>query len=221
MVGGSVVIVTMVLAIVINLFTPQQKPASTVIAAPKPTVPTSILDSSGPTASSTPPATTSQPQATSQPAPRPVAPPPQQRGTIRLPAGGTATLIAANVSSDGALEIPDGVKYAAYWGAKFDGNAGATVLAGHINYAGAVGAFAQLWGVQNGQQVSIVDTAGRTFHFSITQILTLDKNTLPQQANDLFGQSGAHRLVLVTCGGQWVGGSLGYNENRVVIATPV
>jgi hypothetical protein len=43
---------------------------------------------------------------------------------------------------------------------------------------------------------------------------------LPGRAQELFGQDGAHRLVLVTCGGRWVGGHDGYEENRVVIAEP-
>jgi hypothetical protein len=47
------------------------------------------------------------------------------------------------------------------------------------------------------------------------------KDQLPAQAPTLFGQSGPRRIVLATCGGEWVGGQEGYNENRVLIATPV
>ena len=37
---------------------------------------------------------------------------------------------------DGTLQIPDGVSKAALWGAALDGSAGATLIAGHINWAG-------------------------------------------------------------------------------------
>lgn len=50
--------------------------------------------------------------------------------------------------------------------------------------------------------------------------MTVHKDELPSRAQELFGQDGAHRLVLVTCGGRWVGGSDGCEENRVVIAEP-
>jgi hypothetical protein len=38
---------------------------------------------------------------------------------------------------------------------------------------------------------------------------------------EFFGPRGPHRLVLVTCGGTWIGGRQGYEANRVVIAEPV
>jgi len=144
----------------------------------------------------------------------------QSPGTVRLPKGGTAELVHSGIDSHGALEVPNGVGKAALWGAGLDAASGATLLAGHINWDGVTGPFAELWGAEKGQLVSVVDAAGQTHRYLVSEVLTLDKNTLPGRAADLFGQTGPHRLVLVTCGGQWVGGSLGYDQNRVVVAVP-
>jgi hypothetical protein len=148
-------------------------------------------------------------------------PQPPAPNTVLLPKGGRASLVRSGVAGDGTLQIPDGVSKAALWGAALDGPAGATLIAGHINWAGVAGPFAELWGARAGQTVTIIDAGGKRLTFAVDQVLTVDKDNLPQHADELFGQTGPHRLVLVTCGGQWVGGALGYDQNRVVIAHPV
>lgn len=144
----------------------------------------------------------------------------QQPGTIRLASGGTARLVASHVTGDGTLAVPDGVREASYWGAGFGAESGATVVAGHVNWAGRTGPFAALWHARKGNEITVVDAGGHTFRFSVTTIVTLGKGELPEKAPTLFGQSGEHRLVLATCGGAWVGGKLGYASNRIVVATP-
>jgi hypothetical protein len=47
------------------------------------------------------------------------------------------------------------------------------------------------------------------------------KTKLAEQAEKLFGPDGPHRLVLVTCGGEYVGGTDGYEDNRIVTASLV
>lgn len=152
------------------------------------------------------------------------APPPppastQAPGTVRLARGGTATLVRKEVVN-GVLPVPEGIREATWWGANLDAGAGATVLAGHVNWKGATGPFAELWNARLGDPVTVVDGNGRSFQYAVRQLVTVHKNELPQRAAELFGQDGDHRLVLVTCGGRWVGGSDGYEENRIVIATP-
>jgi hypothetical protein len=148
------------------------------------------------------------------------APAGQRPGTVVLPRGGTATLVRREVGSDGTLPIAAGVRESTWWGAGLDAPAGATVLAGHVNWHGTVGPFAELWQARAGQIVTVTDAAGRPYRYRISQVLTLSKDDLPARAAELFGQQGPHRLVLVTCGGEWVGGQLGYQDNRVVVAMP-
>ncbi|MCP3798711.1 class F sortase [Allokutzneria sp. A3M-2-11 16] len=154
------------------------------------------------------------------PAPEAPAPSGQKPGTVRLPGGGTATLVRKEVGPDATLPVPEGVREATWWGAGLGAANGAILLAGHVNFRGAVGPFNELWKAEPGQDVTVSDSGSKVFRYKISEIVTLHKNELPDSAERLFSQQGPHRLVLVTCGGRWVGGDLGYNENRIVVATP-
>jgi hypothetical protein len=145
----------------------------------------------------------------------------QQPGTIRLPGGGTAKLVRQELTDDGTLPIPQGLGEAAWWGAKLGAEHGAAVLSGHVNWKGEKGPFDELWRLKDGQNVEIVDTAGGRWVYRISEILTIHKDNLEASADALFGQDGPHRLVLVTCGGDYVGGTEGYADNRIVSASLV
>ncbi|MGM1063395.1 class F sortase [Saccharothrix sp. Mg75] len=168
------------------------------------------------------------PDRTPTAAPQPDQPPQQQQqqpaaqrpGTVRLPQGGLATLVREEVTADGVLPVPEGVGEATWWGVDLGAAEGATVLAGHVNWKGMTGPFDELWRSAAGQRVTVVDTAGKSYTFTVTQVEAVRKDDLPNRAVELFGPRGPHRLVLVTCGGRWVGGGTGYEENRVVVATP-
>jgi hypothetical protein len=142
----------------------------------------------------------------------------QQPGTILLPAGGTARLVRTEITSDGRLPIPRGLSEAAWWGAKLGADHGASLLSGHLNWAGKKGPFDELWSIRPGQEVTVVDKAAGHWLYRVTEVVTLRKEELPAQAIHLFGQDGPHRLVLVTCGGDYVGGTDGYRDNRIVTA---
>ncbi|RSN65898.1 class F sortase [Amycolatopsis sp. WAC 04182] len=150
----------------------------------------------------------------------PEAPKPQGPGTIRLPAGGAAKLVRKDLGPGAELPVPENLGEVTWWGAELSAATGASVFAGHVNWKGATGPFAELWTERIGGTVTVVDKAGKSWQYKVSQLITLKKNELPQRADELFGQSGPHRIVLVTCGGRWVGGETGYAENRVVIADP-
>ncbi|HEX3649186.1 MAG TPA: class F sortase [Pseudonocardiaceae bacterium] len=145
----------------------------------------------------------------------------QLPNTIRLPRGGTAYLVHVRVANDGTLPIPSGVDQAVWWGTGLNAAAGATVFAGHVNWAGVTGPFAELWQDRLGAVITIRDNSGKQLRYRVTKVLTLNKSTLPKQAPTLFSASGPQRIVVATCGGEWVGGALGYADNRVMVATPV
>jgi hypothetical protein len=142
-------------------------------------------------------------------------------GSVHLPAGGTALLIAAQVSKDGTMSVPDQLDQATWWGSTLGAPHGATLLAGHVNWQGHTGPFAELWQDKVGQQVTVVDNNGRDWVYRITQLVTVAKADLPNQAKQLYGLDGDHRLVLATCGGEFVGGAEGYDDNRFAVATLV
>ena len=142
-------------------------------------------------------------------------------GTVHLPGGGTAELIAAQVTKDGTMSVPERLDQATWWGATLGAPVGATLLAGHVNWQGHTGPFAELWRDQVGQQITVVDNKGRDWVYRITQLLTVAKADLPNRATQLYGLDGDHRLVLATCGGEFVGGNEGYDDNRFAVATLV
>ncbi|GAA1197363.1 class F sortase [Prauserella alba] len=160
-----------------------------------------------------------QPEHGSEPEVAP-APSGQRPGTIRLPDGGSAALVRRDLGPDAVLPVPENLGEATWWGAGLGAPSGASVFAGHVNWQGREGPFAELWQVRVGERVTIADDNGKKFRYEVSRILTLDKDEVPARASELFGQSGRHRAVLVTCGGRWQGGTTGYSENRVVIAEP-
>ncbi|WP_239154660.1 class F sortase [Amycolatopsis sp. FDAARGOS 1241] len=142
----------------------------------------------------------------------------QRPGSVRLPDGSEARLVRTEVTRDGILPIPRGLGDAAWWGARLGATQGAAVLSGHVNWAGTKGPFDDLWRVRTGDNVSIVDSSGGRWLYRVTGAATLRKEQLPAQAPQWFAQTGPHRLVLVTCGGDYLGGTEGYDENRIVTA---
>jgi hypothetical protein len=145
-------------------------------------------------------------------------PPGQAPGTIKLPEGGVAKLVRRELTADGTLPIPDGLDEATWWGAGLGANKGASLLSGHVNWKGKKGPFDELWRQKVGQRVDIVDAKGGKWVYEVAEIVTVHKDELASKAEKLFGQDGPHRLVLVTCGGEYVGGTDGYKDNRIVLA---
>ncbi|OZM74629.1 sortase [Amycolatopsis antarctica] len=142
----------------------------------------------------------------------------QPPGTVRLPGGGTASLVRKEITGDGTLPIPESLDEATWWGASLGAPRGVALLSGHVNWKGQKGPFDELWRNAPGEQVSVVDTGGGEWVYRIVDAVTLHKDELPAQAERLFDQAGPHRLVLVTCGGDYVGGTDGYEDNRIVSA---
>jgi hypothetical protein len=142
----------------------------------------------------------------------------QALGTIQLPGGGTARLVREELTSAAVLPIPRGLGDAAYWGAKLGARSGAALVSGHVSWGGRKGPFDELWSMRPGQDVSVMDSAGGRWVYRVTDVVTLHKDALPAQAPRLFGQDGPHQLVLVTCGGDYLGGTDGYRDNRVISA---
>ncbi|WP_116049929.1 class F sortase [Amycolatopsis palatopharyngis] len=188
----------------------QEKPAPAVEAKPAPAAATEEKPAEEPA---------EKPK--TQPPP-PAAPPQGQRpNTIRLPDGGTATLVRKEIVGPNAvLPVPENLGEATWWGAGLGADGGASVFAGHVNWQGRIGPFAELWQAQVNEEVVVKDEAGKEWKYRVSQLVTVHKDELPAKADELFSQGGAHRIVLVTCGGRWLGGSTGYAENRIVIADP-
>jgi hypothetical protein len=151
----------------------------------------------------------------------PAAPPTQRPGTVVLPGGGMAKLIHEDVAADGALPIPQNLGDAAWWGAELGAEHGVTLFSGHINWKGQKGPFDELWRLKTGQDIDIADTKGGHWTYRVSEISTIHKDELAARSEELFSQEGPHKLVLATCGGEYIGGTTGYEDNRIVTAALV
>jgi LPXTG-site transpeptidase (sortase) family protein len=121
---------------------------------------------------------------------------------------------------DGELEVPKHLDRLGWWdGSSWLGDPfGAVVIAGHVDSAsGGIGFFAQLLAIRDGQRVTVLGAEGQRRTYEVTSVRSIAQNALATEALD---QTGAHRLVLITCTGTYTPGH-GYASNLVVTAKPV
>jgi hypothetical protein len=57
----------------------------------------------------------------------------------------------------------------------------------------------------------------RVATFTVESVESFPKTSFP--AGRVFDSTDRARLVLVTCGGAWIGGHIGYSDNVIVFAT--
>lgn len=145
----------------------------------------------------------------------------QTPSQLSLPGGGAAKLVQEDLDAAGALKIPEGLDEAAWWGAKLGADHGVALLSGHVNWKGKKGPFNELWQVKQGQDVKLTDATGGAWVYRVDATETIHKSELAGRSEQLFDPDGPHKLLLITCGGEYVGGSEGYEDNRVVTASLV
>jgi hypothetical protein len=124
------------------------------------------------------------------------------------------------VRDDGQMAIPDDVgRVGWYRFGPAPGSGGATVLAGHVDdREQGLGELAALREAEVGTEVIVTDATGGTTRWRVVSREEVDKRALP--VDRLFAREGPPRLVLVTCGGEFVPEHGGYESNVVVVAEP-
>ncbi|MFB9239522.1 class F sortase [Plantactinospora siamensis] len=99
------------------------------------------------------------------------------------------------------------------------GQYGPSVLVGHVDTRTGPAVFHELTRVRSGDRLEIDRADGSTAVFQVDSTKKYDKSAFP--ADQVFGDFDRPGLRLITCGGRWVGGRLGYADNVVVYATLV
>jgi LPXTG-site transpeptidase (sortase) family protein len=188
--------------------------------------------SAGPGAEPPDPAETSSVPAasTAEPGPVPSArvgrPGRTERVTFRpeavvLPGGAQAPVQPAE-TVDGRLRVPENVQHVGWWdGSAYAGDPfGRTVIAGHVDATdGGAGFFARLRQTKVGDVVTLRAGSHR-LRYKITAVQTVARQALATDSQ-AFDQSGPHRLVLITCTGDYRPDRGGYESNLVVVGTPL
>ena len=168
---------------------------------------------------------------TSAPAPgtaitaRPAAPSPVTPvvAPVRLElAGVDAPLDPVGVDDAGGMALPADVDRVGWYrfGPAPGAGEGTAVLAGHVDDAvQGLGALAPLRDVEVGAEVRVTDAAGAATRWRVVSRELIEKPEVPWTT--LFRRTGPPRLVLVTCGGEFVPELRSYRSNVVVVAEAV
>jgi sortase (surface protein transpeptidase) len=88
---------------------------------------------------------------------------------------------------------------------------------GHVDTKTQAAVFARLSDLDKGDRIEITNRSGKVVSFAVDSIQRTPKTAFPAQT--IFAPAPKPRLVLVTCGGDWVGGEVGYADNVIVYAT--
>ncbi len=184
------------------------EPAATATAAPDPSV--------APTATAVPPPPPATPSATDAPQPVPVA--------VSIPSIEVSSeLITVGLRPDGTLEVPEGPDYdKAAWfeGSPRPGATGPSVIEGHVDSAeNGPSVFYRLGDVRPGAEVLVQREDGTTATFRVDDVQSYPKDDFPQL--EVYGNTEGPELRLITCGGDFDGGSGHYVDNTVVFASLV
>ncbi len=126
-----------------------------------------------------------------------------------------------SVAGDGQMGLPTSAFVAGWYrfGPAPGDAAGASVIAGHIDTAAeGVGPMAGLAGLRTGDVVQVMSGSVR-HDYRVQSVEEVHKTSLDLAA--LFTRSGAPVLHLVTCGGRYDRVARHYEDNIIVIATPV
>lgn len=138
-------------------------------------------------------------------------------------AGQTAPIDPIQVTTEGFLIPPHDVSRVGWYSASaMPGSTesnGSTVITGHINFAeqgtGYADHFTRL---KEGETFTItVDGEPREFRVTKAPFRVGKDQSMPDVVNATEGEN---QVVLITCGGEFVGGSLGYADNIFTVAEP-
>jgi LPXTG-site transpeptidase (sortase) family protein len=139
---------------------------------------------------------------------------------LTLPGDASAAVLPAT-TVDGVLKVPENAQHVGWW----DGSAwagepfGSTVIAGHIDSATeGIGFFARLLTIKVGDTVTLRADSHR-LKYRVTSVRKVAKKALATDGRALK-QTGPHRLVLITCTGNYHRDRGGYDSNLVVVAKP-
>ncbi|MEP6853396.1 MAG: class F sortase [bacterium] len=132
-----------------------------------------------------------------------------------------APVDAVGVDRTGDMAIPDNVERVGWyrWGPRPGSGQGSIVLAGHVDSAvQGLGAMFRLRQISRGSSITVTTTSGRNWHYRVVALEEFPKTTIP--LDKIFSRTGAPRLTVITCGGQFDASTRSYDDNIVVTGVP-
>jgi sortase (surface protein transpeptidase) len=139
---------------------------------------------------------------------------------ISIPSLGVrASVVEVGKTADGSIATPtrDPIGTAGWYGlGPSPGEVGSAVIVGHVDTANKPAVFQRLKELSAGKLIEVNRRDHRTATFTVESVESFPKTSFP--ADRVFTTGDTSRLVLVTCGGPWIGGPLGYADNIIVFA---
>ena len=139
---------------------------------------------------------------------------PAPPGRIRIPAVGVDAGIEAVHADRNGLEIPPPGWAGWYAGGARPGEPGRAVVIGHFDTTDGPGVFERVPSLDRGDRIEVTDNRGDIHAYRVVGVTRVHKSRFPTRA--VYGGSRHPVLVLVTCGGPYVGGH--YRDNVLVYA---
>lgn len=127
-------------------------------------------------------------------------------------------LIGLGLLEDGSLEVPqDADRLGWFTGGALPGDAGPTVIAGHVDSQEGPAVFWRLSELVPGDRAEVRSADGGLVTYRVDRVESHAKDAFPTR--DVFGGGSQDTLRLITCEGPWVEDEQSYRDNLVVFAT--
>ena len=139
---------------------------------------------------------------------------PAPPGRIRIPAAGVDAGVEAVRAHGDGIEVPPPGWAGWYAGGARPGEPGRAVVIGHLDTSDGPGVFDQVPSLERGSRIEVVDNRGAVHGYRVVGATRVRKSRFPTRA--VYGASRHPVLVLITCGGPYVGGH--YRDNVLVYA---
>ena len=128
-------------------------------------------------------------------------------------------VIPAGVNAENELDVPpDARTLVWYRHGPSPGAPGSAVIAGHLNWRGVNGLFANLADTPVGATITVVYDDGSEQAFTVSTVELVPKPAV--SVSGVFTRDGEPLLRLVTCGGEFEPAVRSYRSNVIVTAVP-
>ncbi|MFG1608804.1 class F sortase [Actinoplanes sp. NPDC049265] len=131
-----------------------------------------------------------------------------------------APILEVGLAKDGSVDVPPLQRHneAGWFGqGPTPGQFGPALIVGHADTRTGPSVFHSLAKLKPGQVVEVLRDDREVAQFTVNSVENYGKAKLPIKR--VYGDYSRPSLRLVTCGGEWLGGSRGYSDNIVVFAS--
>lgn len=134
----------------------------------------------------------------------------------------TAPITPVGQAEDGSIDVPPLSQHHQtgwYDRGAVPGEPGRAIIVGHVDTRSGPAVFYHLRDLKPGNRIEVTRSDRSVVTFKVDTVEYFDKDDLP--ADRVYGDTGPPELRLITCGGEWLGGRTGYQDNVITFASLV